>query len=145
MTNKATIELTKKFNAPVAVLFDAIKDGQLLKSTGVKTESFKHDFRVDGEFFLEWTCTTAGSCIGRYLQIIPNQQIKFTWNSRGCESSPSSETVVTVTLLDHGRTSEMKLVHEGLDAGFCFEDHFKGWTSSIDQFVEQVERTVAVQ
>jgi len=135
--NKA-IELTKKFNAPVAVVFDAIKDGQLLKSTGVEAASFKHDFRVGGEYSLEWTSAPGSVCRGRYLQIVPNQKVQFTWSSSGCKSASSSETTVTVTLLDHGKTSEMKLVHEGLDAGFCFEDHTAGWTSSLEKFLPGV-------
>ena len=142
MTDKKTIQLSKKFDAPTVVLFNAIKDGQLLKSTGVKPESFKHDFRVGGEFSLEWASKTAGACSGRYLQIDPNRQVKFTWNSRGCESATNSETTVTVLLNDHGKVTEMILIHEGLDAGFCYEDHLAGWTSSIKDFDVQIERLI---
>ena len=144
MTDKKTIELNKRFNAPVVVLFNAIKDGQLLRSTGVKPESFKHDFRTGGEFSLEWTSQTAGSCTGRYLQIDPNKQVRFTWNSRGCKGAPSSETIVTVTLKDCGKSTEMILVHEGLDAGFCYEDHLAGWTSSVDDFGANIERLISI-
>ena len=90
MTDKRTIELNKKFDAPIVVLFNAIKDGQLLKSTGVKPDSFKHDFRVGGEFSLEWTSKTAGACTGRYLEIAPHEKVQFTWNSRGCDSAPEN-------------------------------------------------------
>ena len=144
MTDKQTIELTKKYDAPVAVLFKAIKNGQLLKSTGVKPDSFKHDFRVGGDYSLEWTSAPGSVCTGRYLEIVPNEQVKFTWNSRGCNSAPSSETVVTVTLTDQGKTTEMKLVHEGLDAGFCYEDHLKGWTSTFEDFNVEMKRHISV-
>jgi uncharacterized protein YndB with AHSA1/START domain len=144
MTDKKTIELTKKFDAPVAVLFDAIKDGQLLKSTGVTPETFKHDFRVGGEFSLEWTSKTAGACTGRYLHITPNEQVKFTWSSTGCKSATKGETMVTIRLKDCGKTSEMLLIHEGLDAGFCYEDHLAGWTSSVNDFNAEIERSINV-
>ncbi len=144
MTDKKTIELNKKFDAPVVVLFNAIKDGQLLKSTGVKPDSFKHDFRVGGEFSLEWTSKTAGACTGRYLEIAPNEKVQFTWNSRGCDSAPSSETIVTVTLKDLGKCTEMTIIHEGLDAGFCYEDHLKGWTSSVEDFQSAIEKNHSV-
>lgn len=144
MTNKKTIELSKKFDAPIAVLFSAIKDGYLLKSTGVKPESFQHDFRVGGGFSLEWTSKTGGACSGLYLTIELDKQVKFIWNSRGCDSATNGETIVTVTLKDCGKTTEMTLTHEGLDAGFCYEDHLAGWTSSVDDFHAEIERLVSV-
>jgi len=144
MANKQTIKLNKKYEAPAAVLFNAIKDGQLLRATRVKADSFKHDFRVGGEYSMEWTAQTGSLCTGRYLEIVPNKQVKFTWNSSGCNSSPTSETIVTVTLEDHGKTTELILVHDGLDAGFCYEDHLAGWTSSVDDFHTEIQRLISV-
>jgi len=132
--DKKTIELSKRFDAPAVVLFNAIGDGQLLKSTGVKLETFKHDFRVGGEFSLEWSGKGSGACTGRYLQIDPNEKVKFTWHSSDCKGATNGETVVTATLKNLGKTTEMTLVHEGLGAGFCYEDHLAGWTSSLDEF-----------
>ncbi len=144
MTEKKTIELKRTYDAPVSVMFDAIKDGQLFRSTGVKFNSFKHDFRVGGEYSLEWTSKTEGACTGRYLEIEPNKQVKFTWNSRGCESSPTSETIVTVTFKERGQKCEMVLTHEGLDAGFCYDDHLKGWTFTYDDLEKEIARLTSV-
>jgi uncharacterized protein YndB with AHSA1/START domain len=144
MTEKKTIELVKTFAAPVAVLFDAIKDGQLLRSTNVQPSTFKHDFRVGGDFYLEWTCKTGGLCTGRYLQIVPNEKVQFTWNSKGCDSSPSSETTVTVMLKGVGKSCQMRLTHEGLDAGLCYEDHLAGWTSSLEDFATMISQMPSV-
>jgi len=142
--SKKTIELTKRFDAPAAVLFGAIKDGQLLKSTGVKPDSFKHDFRVGGAFSLEWSCKEGSACSGRYLEITPNQQVKFTWNSTGCEGATKEETIVTVTLKDHGKKTEMKLTHEGLITGISADDHLAGWTSSLDHFLTEIQRLAGI-
>jgi uncharacterized protein YndB with AHSA1/START domain len=140
MTDKKSIELSKTFAAPASVIFDAISNGQLLKSTGVKPETFKHDFSVDGEYYLEWTSHDTGDCSGRYLQIEPNQSVKFTWHSRFHKAATNRDTVVTVTLTEDGKTTQMKLVHEGLDPGFCYEDHLAGWTSSVDEFDAELRK-----
>lgn len=142
--SKKTIELSKKFDAPAAVVFGAIKDGALLKSTGVKPESFKHDFRVGGEFSLQWTCTEGSACKGRYLEITPNEQVKFTWNSTGCEGATKEETIVTVLIKDLGTKSEMTLSHAGLYAGISADDHLAGWTSSLDQLATDIKHLVSM-
>ena len=140
MTMTKTLELTKSFDAPVTVVFDAIKEGQLLICTGVKAGSFKHDFKVGGEYTLSWAAKTDSICSGRYLEIKPNELVKFTWLSRGCDSSPAGETVVTVTLKDCGATTELTLVHEGLEPGLCYDDHLAGWTSTMVDLNAEIER-----
>jgi|688.fasta_scaffold219950_3 uncharacterized protein YndB with AHSA1/START domain len=142
--DKTAIELSRTFQAPVAVLFEAIKDGMLLKSTGVNPETFTHDFRVNGQYSLDWV-NHGGTCKGRYLQIIPNNKVQFTWNHvHQCKSAPGQETIVTVTLKDHGKTCEMLLVHEGLDPGDCYAEHHRGWTTSLDDFATEIARLAKV-
>jgi uncharacterized protein YndB with AHSA1/START domain len=142
--SKKTIELSKKFDAPAAVVFQAIKEGQLLKSTGVKPDSFKHDFRVGGDFSLQWSCVEGSACTGRYLEIVPNEQVRFTWTSTGCEGATKDETIVNVTLKDQGKKCEMTLVHEGLVAGISADDHLKGWTKSLDEFLAEIHRLASI-
>ena len=63
---------------------------------------------------MEWTAVVGAACTGEYVQIDRNKQVKFSWTSTGCKSATNSETLVTVTLKEHGDTTEKKLVHEGL-------------------------------
>jgi uncharacterized protein YndB with AHSA1/START domain len=135
MTNKATIELTKKINAPASTVFQAIKEGMLFKSTGIHADTFKHDFREGGKYSLRWTCVEGASCSGKYIRIEQGKLVQFTWHSLDCEGATNSDSIVTVSIVEHGGTTELKLVHEGLDAGVCHDDHLKGWTTSLVEFI----------
>ncbi len=132
MTNKKTIELIRQFDCPVNIVFDAIKQGLLFKSTVIKEEGFVHNFSEGGTYKLEWK--SGGRCSGKYLQIIPNQLVKFTWKSEDCKAATSDNTTVTVSLISNNNGCQLKLVHDGLDDGFCYEDHLAGWTSSLEDF-----------
>ena len=142
MASGKTIELIRKFNSPAQIVFEAIEKGLLLKSTGIKEETFVHKFCQGGSYSLEWK--SEGRCSGRYVQIVPNQQVEFTWNSVDCKGATNNDTTVTVTLVAHGNECELKLVHKGLDDGFCYEDHLAGWIESLDDFVSDIKKLTPV-
>lgn len=133
--DKKTVELTRIFKAPVSVVFDAIAGGYLLRATGTIEESLKHDFRIGGEYSLNWQSLPAASCTGRYVEIVKDKLVKFTWTSLNCPGATDGETTVTVSLVQKDNGCEMNLVHEGLTVGICYDDHLAGWTSSYNEFV----------
>src|SRR5947209_2125895 len=110
MIDSKAINLSRVFNVPSATVFEAIRAGGLFQATGIKIESFHHDFREGGAYSLEWQ--VGGKCAGRYLEIAPDKKVKFTWSSEACESSTRGETTVTVTLKEQGKDCELRLVHE---------------------------------
>jgi len=132
MKNQKAIELDRDIKASASTVFLAIKEGLLFKSTGIIAESFENDFRENGTYRLRWH--SGGKCEGRYVQIIPNQLVTFTWNSSDCKSGTNGDTLVKVSLKEQAGICSLKLVHEGLEEGFCHEDHLKGWTSSLEDF-----------
>lgn len=138
MTTTKTIALIKQIHAPAHVVFEAISKGVLLDSTGVKATTLKHDFRVGGLYSLDWACLDGASCSGKYLEIVPNELVRFTWHSKGSESATTSDTVVTVTITEQNGKTQLKLVHEGLLRGFVHDDHLKGWQSSVDDFADRL-------
>ena len=129
---KKSISLVREYEAPAAILFDAIRQGALFRSTGIREAHFRHDFREGGQYSLEWK--SKGKSSGRYLEIVENKRISFTWTSTDCNSATPDETKVTVTIIDCGERSTLQLVHDGLADGFCFDDHLKGWTESLSEF-----------
>jgi uncharacterized protein YndB with AHSA1/START domain len=130
--NTKTIELKKEISASPEDVFNAIKLGALLTSTGVKAGSFKIDFKESGSYSLEWN--SGGFCKGRFTQIIPNKSVVFTWHSTGCKSGTNKDTIVSVTLTGNENRCTLRLIHEGLDSGFSYEDHYRGWSSSLEDF-----------
>jgi uncharacterized protein YndB with AHSA1/START domain len=138
MNEQKSIELIKHIDAQASDVFDAIKNGALLHSTGINARTFKHDFKVGGKYSLDWTCVEGASCSGEYLEIVPNERVRFTWHSTGSASSTKGDTIVTVSITEHEGKSQLKLIHEGLEAGFVHDDHMKGWQSSLDDFANDV-------
>lgn len=143
MTSSAKIELTKVFDCPVPVVFEAIRNGLLLKATCIYEETFVHEFAEGKKYSFQWK--SGGRCAGTYQKIVPNEIVIFTWKSEECKHPPTNETLVTVTLSSKGASTELKLVHEGLDAGPCFDDHLSGWTSSLDDFVADLSKPAPVR
>src|SRR6185295_10301744 len=109
MTDTKTIELTKAINAPLSSVFAAIKDGMLFRATQVKT--FQHEFRVGGAWSLVWEEEPAKG-FGKYIEIVPERLIRFTWTSADHKSATGRETLVTVTLSPTKGGCILKLVHE---------------------------------
>jgi uncharacterized protein YndB with AHSA1/START domain len=136
MKSSTTIELERRIDAASARVFSAIGQGLLLKSTGVEEATFEHDFREGGRFNLDWQL--GGSCTGHYVQIVPDRLVTFTWISTSCLSATNKETQVTLSLSENNGVCLFKLRHEGLEPGFCYDDHFDGWHSCLDDFMEIV-------
>jgi uncharacterized protein YndB with AHSA1/START domain len=132
---KQTIELTQSIPAPAATVFGAIRNGALFAATGIEPGSFQHDFRVGGKYSLSWQ--SGGRCTGAYKEIVADRAVSFTWSSDECKSGTNGDTLVRVTLLDRGSSCELRLVHEGLDSGFCHDDHLEGWKSSLEDFAKE--------
>ena len=67
MENRKTVEITKTIQGPSAIVFNAIRAGALFRETGIKENTFSHEFRVDGSYSLEWnsgglsTTTSSGT------------------------------------------------------------------------------------
>jgi uncharacterized protein YndB with AHSA1/START domain len=140
MKNLKTIELEKEIKASATTVFLAIKSGLLFKSTGITEEAFENDFRENGTYRLRWKsgAECGGKCEGRYVQIVPNQLVSFTWNSTDCKGATNRDTLITVTLKEQRGICFLKLVHEGLEDGFSHEDHLRGWITSLEDFPKLV-------
>ena len=139
MNDLKTIELHKPFNAPAAIVFQAIADGMLFKVTGADEETMENDFREGGSYQIFWK--TFGTGTGQYLKIVPHSLISFTWNTtctvkdgaRHCVNDGTlRDTLVTLSLAETADGCHLTLVHEGLEAGIIFEDHLRGWTTSLE-------------
>ena len=95
--------------------------------------SFRTDAKVGGSYIHVMTNPEGQTIttIGKYLEIIENQKIVFTWGKDG-----NAESIVTVELTDQDNGTLVTLTQiklpEDLVAG-----HIKGWESALrhmDQF-----------
>lgn len=75
---------------------------------------------------------------GQYLEIVPNQLLKFTWHSPGFEI-PCPDMVVTMTFKAIGNTTELTILQENIPAE-VIEGFDTGWSHSLDKLEQHIQR-----
>ena len=159
--NTPFVEVKKQFNAPVATVWNAWADPQILKQWwGPKDytcPSAKIDFKIEGRYHcamkapdgkVVWTT-------GSYLEIFPHELIVCTDqfadeaghpltaknSGMGPEWNDAEDTLifsVKFTSLSANQT-EIQLVHEGIPAS-VHDDCVDGWNSTLDKLKRVVEK-----
>ncbi|WNC88507.1 SRPBCC domain-containing protein [Paraburkholderia sp. FT54] len=96
------------------------------------------DVRVDGRYAIVYRKPDGNEVEvnGRYLEVVPERKLVFTWVWR---YSPEHESQVTLLLEPDGDGTWLTLTHERLADDAQCEDHRRGWTDGIDS----LERYVA--
>jgi uncharacterized protein YndB with AHSA1/START domain len=94
------------------------------------------DLRVGGSFRIDMQSEQGiYSHTGEYREITRPEKLAFTWSSINTQNK---ETLVTVTLIQHGQQTELVLTHEGLPDKQAQEMHALGWNSILDKLISQV-------
>ncbi len=89
--------------------------------------SFRTDAKVEGSYIhtmrspdgIEYTT------VGKYLEIVENEKIVFTWGKEG-----SADSVVTITLEDQDSGTLVTLTHAKLPEDLV-TGHVAGWESAL--------------
>lgn len=132
--------IERTFNAPAALVWQAITDKEDLKHWYFTLEEFRPVTGFEFQF--------TGNCEGgkylhhcKIMEVIPGKKLAYTWRYEGHEGL----SLVTFELFAEGDRTRLKLTHEGLETFPkipVFERaHFnEGWTSIIGtglkEFVE---------
>jgi len=134
MTKESTLTVTRTINADKKTIFKALTDEKIMekwffagpngwsasvKSTAEVGEEYQIDMHGENDTY---------SHTGVYKEIIPNEKIVFTWNSQAVQ-----DTVVTITLVEKGDTTEVTLIHEFMPNKEMIENHTKGWTVILER------------
>ena len=141
------MKLKKAINAPVEKVWKALTNRDQMKQWYFDIAEFKpevgFEFKFDGgaeDKIYHHIC--------KIVEVIPFKKLKHSWSYVGYEGM----SFVTWELFDEGKTTRVKLTHEGLetfpksDPNFAEESFSKGWTyivgTSLKDFFEK-EKTVA--
>jgi uncharacterized protein YndB with AHSA1/START domain len=107
------------------------------------------DFRVGGGFQLDIRTPDGHTYLHRstYVEIKRPEKIVFTWNIEQADAAGhkvmehAEETVVTVELLERGKSTEVVLTHDlGAAAAKERGDYQRGWTGCLEKLAEVVEK-----
>lgn len=75
---------------------------------------------------------------GRYVEVVPNRRVVFTWGWEGDAMVPPGSSTVEIDLEPAGRGTRLRLVHRGLpDEGVG--QHAEGWDYFLGRLSDVAE------
>jgi len=133
-----SVTLTRVFNAPCPLVFRAWSDpAQMVKwwsPKEIECRDVQADVKVGGAYRIQMFSEKGEHvAIGKYLDVVPNKRLKFTWQ---WEHYAMPDSTVTVDFEDLGQTTRLTLTHAGLPDQEDVADHTRGWTSLLEKFAD---------
>ena len=101
------------------------------------------DARVGGSFRMSFTNFTTGnghSFGGDYLELLPNERIRYT--DKFDDPNLPGEMQTTVSLQTVSCGTELSIVQEGIPAVIPTEMCYLGWQESLEQLARLVEPNI---
>lgn len=129
MTDDHELTVKRIIKADRETIFEALTDRTIMEKwffAGPEgwSATVKNDARVGGTYRIDMHGKNETySHEGIYKEIIPNEKLVFTWNSHVVQ-----DTVVTITLTEVDRGTEVKLRHEFMPNEEMKKNHTEGWT-----------------
>jgi uncharacterized protein YndB with AHSA1/START domain len=139
-----TIRLHRVLGAPPDRVYRAFVDADAyakwLSPYGFTCKVHHLEAKVGGTFRMTFTNFTTGgshSFGGEYLELTPNERIRYT--DRFDDPNLPGLIHVTVTLKKVSCGTEMNIVQEGVPAVIPAEACYRGWQESLMQLANLVE------
>jgi len=141
-TRPCELNIRRTFNAPRELVFRAWTEPQLLAQwscpRGYTFSENRGELRVGGTFSARMRSPegTEHRLRGVYREIVPPERLVFTHCWVDEQGAPGPETLVTVTLAEHGGRTEMSF-HQALFVSVEARDrHEQGWTNCFERLAE---------
>jgi uncharacterized protein YndB with AHSA1/START domain len=139
-----TIQLHRVLRAPSERIYRAFLDADAmakwLPPYGFTCKVHHMDAKAGGSFRMSFTNFTTGnghSFGGEYLELVPNQRIKYS--DKFDDPNMSGTMVTTVTLKNVSCGTDVTIVQEGVPAVIPVEMCYLGWQESLAQLATLVE------
>ena len=87
-----------------------------------------------GEYWVRVDDTHVAS--GRFVEVVPNSRLVFTWGWEGDSHVPPGSSTVEVTLAPEGSATLLTLVHRDLPNEKASAIHAEGWDFFLPRLVE---------
>ncbi len=138
MLTQPSLTLARQLKAPAAKVFEAWTDPQKIVQwfgpapTLVDTVKADMDVKVGGHFRVSFK-TDDGEYHevgGKYLEVVPDQRLVFSW---AWHSTPERVSQVTVVLREEGEVTLLTLTHDKFFNEAARDGHKRGWTGTLDK------------
>ncbi|HVZ91065.1 MAG TPA: SRPBCC family protein [Rhizomicrobium sp.] len=111
-----------------------------LPPNGFAATSHEQDAKVGGRFrmsFRNFTTGSGHSFGGEYLELVPNERIRYT--DRFDDPNLPGQMQVTVTLKKVSVGTDLSIVQEGIPDAIPTEACYLGWQQSLENLARLVE------
>jgi uncharacterized protein YndB with AHSA1/START domain len=146
--SKGTIELQRVLRASPERIYRAFSDAaamaKWLPPYGFTCQVHHMDHTVGGAYSMSFTNFGTGqrhSFGGEYLELVPDQKIRYT--DRFDDPNLPGEMQTTVTLRAVSCGTELKVVQEGIPEAIPVEMCYLGWQESLAQLATLVEPEIS--
>lgn len=143
-TQTGTVKLHRVFACPPEKLYRAFLNAEALAKWlppyGFTCKVDHLDARVGGTFrmaFTNFTSQNSHSFGGEYLELIPNERLRYT--DRFDDPNLPGEMHVTVQLKAVSCGTEIHIEQSGIPAAIPAESCYLGWQQSLIQLAQVVE------
>jgi uncharacterized protein YndB with AHSA1/START domain len=136
------LTIRRSFDAPRMLVFKAWTEPQHLARwicpRGFTMMQNRGELRVGGPFSATMRSPegTEHRLQGVYREIIAPERLVFTHAWLDASGTPGPETLVTVTLSEHGGQTDMTFHQAGFDTVASRDGHRAGWTSCFELLAE---------
>jgi uncharacterized protein YndB with AHSA1/START domain len=144
MTTKNTVRLHRILTTKPEKIYRAFLEpdamARWLPPNGFTGKVHHLDAKVGGTFKMSFTNFTTGSTIGfggEYLELIPNERLRYT--DVFDDPNLPGEIQVTVTLKKVSVGTEVTIVQEGIPDVIPLEACYLGWQESLRNLARLVE------
>lgn len=141
------VKLHRVFAAPVEKVFKAFADADAMASWlppyGFICKVHSMEFKIGGTYKMSFTNFTTGngnSFGGEYLEIIPNELIKYS--DRFDDPNLPGEMITTIQLKQVLCGTELFATQEGIPEVIPAEMCYLGWQESLDKLKRLVEPNI---
>ena len=142
-----TVNLHRVFAAPVEKVFKAFMDAYAMTAWlppyGFICKVHNFNGKVGGNYSMSFTNFTTGnsqSFGGEYLEIIPNELLKYT--DIIDDPNLSEQMIVTIRLKSVICGTELFVSQESIPAAIPIEMCYLGWQDSLDKLKRLVEPNI---
>ena len=138
-TTEQIIEVSKVIKADKSTVFRALTNEQVMEKWFCAgpdgwTSTVNAKVEVAGIFQIDMHGDTeTHSHTGEYREVVENEKIVFTWNSKSVQ-----DTLVTITLSEIEGGTEVKLVHDMVSSDQIVMNHTQGWTVILERLAVAV-------
>jgi uncharacterized protein YndB with AHSA1/START domain len=143
-----TVRLHRVLRAPPEKLYRAFLEADALAKWlppyGFTAKVHQMDARVNGTFKMSFTnfgTGTGHSFGGEYLELVPNEKIRYT--DKFDDPNLPGTIIVTVTFKKVLCGTELHITQEGLPEVIPVEMCYLGWQESLAQLARLVEPEIA--